>query len=52
MKNDPCWKNYKMIGTKTKGSKTVPNCVKKESMSFANWLVLHEAKKTNKDYNQ
>lgn len=30
MKN-PCWKNYKMLGTKEKNGKTVPNCVKKES---------------------
>ena len=27
---DPCWKNYKMVGTKKKGSKTVPNCVSEE----------------------
>ena len=26
-KNDPCWKGYHMVGTKDKGSKTVPNCV-------------------------
>jgi len=26
MKN-PCWKGYKMVGTKDKGSKKVPNCV-------------------------
>jgi hypothetical protein len=25
--SDPCWKNYKMVGTKKKGGKTVPNCV-------------------------
>ena len=24
---DPCWKNYKMVGTKKKGGKDVPNCV-------------------------
>ena len=24
---DPCWKDYHMVGTKKKGSKTVPNCV-------------------------
>jgi hypothetical protein len=24
---DPCWKNYKQIGTKIKKGKTVPNCV-------------------------
>lgn len=29
-KNNPCWKNYKPIGTKKKGGKTVPNCVPKE----------------------
>jgi hypothetical protein len=29
MKN-PCWKNYKMVGTKTKNGKEVPNCVPKE----------------------
>jgi hypothetical protein len=28
---DPCWDNYKMVGTKKKGGKTVPNCVPKES---------------------
>jgi len=27
MKNDPCWNGYKMVGTKKKGGKTVPNCV-------------------------
>ena len=27
---DPCWKNYKQIGTKKKGGKTVPNCVPKK----------------------
>lgn len=28
-KSDPCWKNYKMEGTKQKDGKTVPNCVPK-----------------------
>ena len=28
----PCWKNYKMVGMKSKGGRKVPNCVpKKES---------------------
>jgi hypothetical protein len=27
---DPCWANYKMVGTKKKGGKTVPNCVPKK----------------------
>lgn len=26
-KDDPCWKGYKMYGTKKKGKRTVPNCV-------------------------
>jgi len=26
-KGDPCWKNYKMVGMKTKDGKKVPNCV-------------------------
>lgn len=28
---DPCWRNYKQIGTKKKNGKTVPNCVQKEN---------------------
>jgi hypothetical protein len=28
--NDPCWDTHKMVGTKKKGRKTVPNCVPKE----------------------
>jgi len=30
MKNDPCWTGYKMVGSKKKGGKTVPNCVASE----------------------
>lgn len=25
--DDPCWKGYHMVGTKSKGTKEVPNCV-------------------------
>jgi hypothetical protein len=28
--DDPCWKGYKMVGTKKKGGKQVPNCVPEE----------------------
>ena len=28
---DPCWKDYKMVGMKKKGGKEVPNCVPKEA---------------------
>lgn len=30
---DPCWKDYKQLGTKKKAGKTVPNCVPKEGMA-------------------
>ena len=26
-KDDPCWKGYHQLGTKTKAGKKVPNCV-------------------------
>lgn len=26
-KKDPCWKGYTKVGSKTKGGKSVPNCV-------------------------
>jgi len=29
MVKGPCWKGYEMVGTKKKGTKTVPNCVPK-----------------------
>lgn len=30
--DDPCWKGYKMVGTKKKGGKEVPNCVPREGV--------------------
>ena len=27
MKDDPCWDGYRMLGTKQKNGRTVPNCV-------------------------
>ncbi len=35
MKNDPCRKDYEMIGTKKKNGKEVPNCVPKEEVEEA-----------------
>ena len=51
---DPCWKNYKMVGTKKKGGKTVPNCVPKESrvgeaQNAAQQAAIAIAKKKKKD---
>jgi len=31
--SDPCWDGHKMVGTKKKGGKTVPNCVPKEAVN-------------------
>jgi hypothetical protein len=31
---DPCWKNYEMVGTKKKGGREVPNCVPKEELEI------------------
>jgi hypothetical protein len=50
---DPCWKNYKMVGTKKKGSKTVPNCVPKESRVGENTdkpKTMSRAAKGNEKY--
>ena len=46
MKN-PCWNNYKMIGSKTKNGKKTPNCVpvKEEQeafITFSEWMELRE----------
>lgn len=30
-KDDPCWKGYRMYGSKSKGGKQVPNCVPEET---------------------
>lgn len=42
---DPCWDNYKMVGTKKKGSKSVPNCVPKEAVNPAQRAAIAIAKK-------
>jgi len=36
--NESCWEGYKQIGMKKKGGRTVPNCVKENKFSFAEWL--------------
>lgn len=28
---NPCWKGYKMVGTKKKNNRKVPNCVPKKN---------------------
>ena len=36
--NEACWRGYKQVGMKKKGGRTVPNCVKENKFSFAEWL--------------
>jgi hypothetical protein len=48
--NEACWRGYKQIGMKKKGGRTVPNCVKKNKFSFAEWL--NENKKTDNEKNK
>jgi hypothetical protein len=38
---DPCWKNYQMVGTKKKNGKEVPNCVPVSESRKAN--IVREA---------
>jgi hypothetical protein len=42
--NESCWKGYKQVGMKKKGSRTVPNCVKESRLSFAEWVDIRESK--------
>ena len=34
-KNNPCWKNHKMIGMKNKNGKNVPNCVPIDEVEYS-----------------
>jgi hypothetical protein len=41
---DPCWDNYKMVGTKKKGGKTVPNCVPANEGLKPGWMLKADPK--------
>lgn len=44
-KDDPCWDGYKMIGSKKKDNKQVPNCVpvkENQILTFSEWFELRE----------
>jgi hypothetical protein len=43
--SDPCWDSHKMVGTKKKGGKSVPNCVPKEAVNPAQQAAIAIAKK-------
>ena len=43
--SDPCWDSHKMVGTKKKGGKTVPNCVPKEAVNPTQQAAIAIAKK-------
>lgn len=47
---DPCWKNYKMVGTKKgKGGKEVPNCVPEETEVNEKLIGKHHKLDKNKN---
>ncbi len=37
---DPCWKGYEMVGTKKKGGREVPNCVKKKTSDSSEYTEV------------
>ena len=39
---DPCWTGYKMVGTKKKGGREVPNCVPREGTEQNTFKALRE----------
>jgi len=39
IKNDPCWKGYKMVGHKNKDGREVPNCVPESRMPLMGELI-------------
>jgi hypothetical protein len=43
--NEACWDDYKQVGTKKKGGKTVPNCVPKEEVDEGKFLDRFKKKK-------
>ena len=45
---DPCWTGYKMLGTKNKGGKQVPNCIPEEVVEEEKpglWANIHAKRK-------
>jgi hypothetical protein len=48
-KDNPCWKDYKPVGTKKKNGRTVPNCVPKESIEESGLQYYTGKKKYGKD---
>ena len=49
--NAPCWKNYKQIGMKMKGGRSVPNCVPKEEVNrmFETYIGSEPVSKNKND---
>jgi hypothetical protein len=46
---NPCWKGYNQIGTKTKGNKTVPNCVPNKKVTEGSFMD-EESNQSNEDF--
>jgi len=39
---DPCWKGYRQLGMKKKGSKEVPNCIPEEDLQESGGEVVYK----------
>jgi hypothetical protein len=46
---NPCWKGYNQVGTKTKGNKTVPNCVPNKKVTEGSFMD-EESNQGNEDF--
>lgn len=45
---EACWKGYKMLGTKKKNGKQVPNCIPEDTVNEAQFEVGHAHNKTTR----
>jgi nicotinic acid mononucleotide adenylyltransferase len=52
MKDDPCWKDYEMVGMKKKNGKEVPNCVPKNEATSISPLQKARMDKEKADRNK
>jgi hypothetical protein len=50
IKNDPCWKGYKMVGNKDKNGRSVPNCVPESTMPLVRQLMDEDSPSKGKKW--
>jgi len=52
IKKNPCWKGYRMIGTKRKGNKIVPNCVVIGGLKYSKFDAIEELEAGGYDFDK